>query len=336
MAGLANLSEFFANPLFTEVIREVPVTTNFIGSRFLPIENTYDIDFNESVLTRQADMADIVDSGAELPLTDRDPMRRVHGEITDMGQSYIVTKKELAAMMDKGNKGKRELAVKQLMGKAAQVKSNIDARIEWLRWQALGSGKVQYNKGGIILGSDFGVPEDNFKTAGVKWNTASATIIADYEAWVQYYIDLNNEAPDTFVTSIEAIRSVLNNVDVRKAITGYSEKFLTLPELNSFLSGRQMPTMESFDASVTYRDVSNGGARTTQRLLSNKKGVFLKSGGAIGVQLLGPTYENDMNPGIFARTFTMERPIREVVEVVAASFPKIQYPDLIMPCDILA
>lgn len=130
MAGLANLSEFFANPLFTEAIREVPVDTAYIGQRFLPLEDTFDIDFNETVLTRQADMADLVDSGAELPLTDRDPVRRVSGEITDIGQSYILSKKELAAMSDKGNDAKRKLAVKQVLGKTAQVKKNLDARIE--------------------------------------------------------------------------------------------------------------------------------------------------------------------------------------------------------------
>jgi hypothetical protein len=48
-------------------------------------------------------MADIVDNGAEIPLTDRDPVSRVSGEIADIGQSYIVTKKELAALLDKGN-----------------------------------------------------------------------------------------------------------------------------------------------------------------------------------------------------------------------------------------
>lgn len=95
MAGLANLSEFFENPLLTETIREVPVETGYIGSRFLPEENTYDMDWNETVIERQADMADLVDAGAELPLTDRDPVRRVSGSIADMGQSYILTKKNL-------------------------------------------------------------------------------------------------------------------------------------------------------------------------------------------------------------------------------------------------
>ena len=66
MAGLANLSEFFENPLFTETIREVPVETGYIGSRFLPSENTYDMEWNETVIERQADMADLVDAGAEL------------------------------------------------------------------------------------------------------------------------------------------------------------------------------------------------------------------------------------------------------------------------------
>jgi hypothetical protein len=336
MAGLANLSDFFSNPLFTAAMREVPVEQKFIGSRFLPIEETYDIDFNESVLTRQADMADLVDSGAELPLTDRDPMARVKGEITDMGQSYIVTKKELAAMLDKGNPAKRALAVKMLLGKAAQVKKNIDARIEWLRWQALGTGQLAYNKSGIILGSDFGVPGANFKTAGTKWNASTPTILADYELWVQAYVDLNGDTPDVFVTGIAALRAFMNDATVRKQITGLTDKLVTLDELNAFLVGRQMPKVEAFDASVVYRDVMNGGTRVSQRLLSAKKGVFLKEGGAIGSQLLGPTYENNMEPGIFARTFTMERPVREVVEVVAASYPKIMAPGLIMPCDILA
>jgi hypothetical protein len=335
MAGLANLSDFFSNPLFTEAIREVPVEAKYIGQRFLPIEETYDIDFNETVLTRQADMANLVDSGAELPLTDRDPVRRVSGEITDIGQSYILTKKELAAMSDKGNEGKRKLAVQMVLGKTAQVKRNIDARIEWLRWQALGNGVLAYNKGGIILGQDFGVPAENKVTAGTKWDDTTPTIIPDYESWVQAYIDLNGEVPDVFVTSIKAIRAVMNDANVRKAITGLSDKLVTLDELNDFLVGRQMPRMEAFDATVTYRDVESGGSRVTQRLLSEKKGVFLKEGGVIGKQLLGPTYENDMNPGIYAHTFTMQRPTREVVEVVAASFPKILDPNLIKIANLL-
>ncbi len=338
MPGLANLSEFFENPVLTRTIAEVPVETNYIGQRFLPLEDTYDMDFNETVIERQADMADIVDSGAELPLTDRDPVRRISGEITDMGQSYIVSKKELAALMDKGNEGRRNMAVKQLLNKTAQLKRNIDARIEWLRWQALGAGQLVYDKNGIKLGVDFGVPAANKVTALTKWNASGATILANYEKWVQDYIDgnTNGYTPDVFVTSIETIRTVLNDATIRKSITGYSDKLMTLDELNTFLKGRELPPMEAFDSKVTYRDVSNGGQRTTVRLLAKNKGVFLKEGGLIGKQLMGPTYENDMNPGIYARTFTMERPIREVVEVVAASFPKITDPELIKIADVLA
>mgnify|MGYP000063705286 FL=1 len=337
MPGLANLSDFFENPVLTKTIKEVPVETNYIGQRFLPTEDTYDMDFNETVIERQADMADIIDSGAEIPLTDRDPVRRISGEITDMGQSYIVSKKELAALMDSGNEGRKTMAVKQLLNKTAQLKRNIDARIEWLRWQALGNGQLVYDKNGIKLGVDFGVPSDNKVTAAKKWNADGATILANYEAWVQHYIDKNTNgySPDVFVASIETIRTVLNDTAIRKAITGYSDKLLTLDELNTFLKGRDLPPMEAFDSKVTYRDVTNGGTRSTVRLLAKNKGVFLKENGLIGQQLMGPTYENGMKPGIFARTFTMERPIREVIEVVAASFPKITNPELIMTADVL-
>lgn len=334
MAGLAQYSEYFQNPLFSETIQEVPVKKGYIGSRFLPSENTYDIDFNETVLTRQADMADIVDSGAELPLTDRDPVRRVSGEITDIGQSYIVTKKELAALQDKGNAGRRAIAEKQLLGKAALIKGNLDARMEWLRWQALGTGQLAYNKGGVKLGVDFGVT--NIEVAAVKWNATNPTILADYEAWVQDYVDLNGFSPDVYVTSIAAIRVMMNDVALRKAITGYSDKVLTIDELNTFLVSRQMPKVEAFDSLVTYRDVDNGGVRVTQRLLDSKKGVFLKEGGEIGSLLLGPTVENGMNPGMYAHTIDQQRPMRSIIEVVAAAFPKIMEPNYITITTVLA
>ena len=331
MAGLDQFSEYFENPLFTAAITEVPVEAKYIGSRFLPMEETYDIDFHETVLSRQADMADIVDRGAELPLTDGDPMRRVSGEITDIGQSHIVTKKELAALTDKGSDGKRKIAEKQLLGKAGRMKQNIDARIEWLRWQALGTGMMAYNKGGMILGTDFGVPAGNKVTPVTKWGQANCTILADYQKWALDYDTLNGEMPDVFVTSITVIYTVLADVNVIKAIKGSNDSYgmITIDQLNAYLAALKLPPMEAFDATVTYRDIENGGTRATQRLLNAKTGVFLKENGVIGSQLLGPTVENGMEPGIFGRTFQLERPYRQIIEVVAASFPKIIEPDYI-------
>lgn len=334
MAGLAQYSEYFQNPLFTKAIKEIPVEARYIGSRFLPAEDTYDIDFHETIFERQADMADIVDNGAELPLTDRDPLRKVSGEIADLGQSYIVTKKEIAALKDKSsNDGKRKIAEKQLLGKVATIKKNLDARIEWMRWQALGNGQMVYDKAGIKFGVDFGV--EFKKTAAVRWNDVDPDIIKDYETWVQNYVDQNGVVPSTYVTSLKAMRVIMNDPKVRLYVTGSSDQLITLTMLNEFLAGYQLPTIEAFDSTVTYRD-PNTGERSQSRLLAENKGIFLREGGEIGVQLMGPTVENDMNPGIYARTFTMERPMREVVEVVAASFPKITNPELVGITTILA
>ena len=335
MAGLAQYSIFFENPLLTETIKEVPVPATFIGQEYLPAVESYEMEWHETVIERQADMANIVDNGADLPLTDRDPMSTVSGQIVDMGQSYIVDKKELGALLDKGNAQRRLIAEKQLLGKTATVKSNIDARVEWMRWQALGSGALTYNKDGIILGVDFKVPSGNKKIAGTKWDDINPTILADLELWNQSYVDLNGMTPDDFVCGISIIRTIMNDAGVRLGVTGLTNKLLTIEELNAFLRGRQMAPLRAFDTSVTYRDVNNNGVRVSQRLLSAKVGVFLVRGSMIGEQIMGPTIENKMNPGIYARTFTQERPMREIVEVVASSFPKVKEPKLIMPCTVM-
>lgn len=322
--------------MFTDTIKEVPIKKGYIAQRFLPRVETFETKFYDAQVVRQADMANIVSGLAEVPLTDRDPMKAVSGEIADISQGYVVTKEELGALMDKGNPQRRKLTETQLLKKGAAIKGNVDARIEWMGWQALGNGQLVYAKNGIYMTVGFGLEAGQFKTAATRWNDTGATIITDYETWNQEYQDRTGEGADTFVTSIAAIRTVLNDPAVRKAVTGYSDKLLELGELNTFLSGRQMAKMESFDASVTYRDVDTGGTRVSQRLLDAKKGVFLKEGGAIGDQLMGPTIENQMNPGIYARTIHMELPMRDIIQVVASSFPKVTGSQYIQPCTLLA
>jgi hypothetical protein len=336
MAGLAQYSEKFSNPLFTKFIQAIPIKKKpYVMGRFLPRQDTFDTKFYDSYVTRQADMANLVSGLGEVPLTDRDPMKKVSGEIADIAQGYLVTKEELGALMDKGSDPtKRQLAETQLLGKAAQIKDNIDARIEWMGWQAAGEGVMTYNKDGIILTTDFGVPASNKKVAAVKWDDVNPTIITEYEAWVQLYLDLNGVAPDVYMTSTQVVGKILNDLATRKAITGYSDKLLTLDEVNTFLRGRNMPPIEAFDGSVTYRDL-NTGARTTTRLLNPKKGVFLRESAEIGNQLMGPTIENQMKPGIFAETIDLKMPTRSVINVVASSFPKITNPNLIFQTTVL-
>lgn len=334
MAGLAEYSPFFRNPQFMQVLREVTDPEEYIGSRFLPEEETYETKFYETTVTRTADMANILSLDAELPLTGRDAGVAVSGEVADIGQAYVVSKEEMGALMDKGNAGKRLWAEKMLLGKSRTLVENIRARIEWMRWQALSKGTITYSKNGIYLTNDFGVTFR--KTAATRWDDVLPTILMDYMAWVQEYSDINGVRPSVFITSLLVINTVMNDETVRKMITGSSDKLITLDELNAFLKGRQLPPMEAFDSVVTYKDVNNGGVPVTARLLDPKTGVFLRAGKEIGVQLLGPTVENEMNPGIFGETIEQKLPMRNVIYAVGSSYPKITNPKLIGITQVLA
>ena len=152
------------------------------------------------------------------------------------------------------------------------------------------------------------------------------------DAWYQYF------------TECEAVtnRNAELVEEKFKECEAYTEKALKkkYPECGVVFTGHVEAIKAGYftiwidTGKVTYRDPTNGGKRTTARLLDSKKGVFLMEGDKIGNVQMGPTYENNMEPGIFARTFTMERPLREVVEVVAAGFPKIMYPELIKICTV--
>lgn len=334
MSTLAQL-ESFKNPAFTETINRVPINPEYIGARFLPLVPTYDLDFFETSILERLDMAPIVDPSAELPLTDRDGGKKIAGEVADIGQQVIVTKKELRALKS-SNALERQLMEAQLLGKSATMKKNVDARIEWMRWQALGLGALTYTKAGkVILSIDFGVPAGNKVTPAIKWDQANCTILDDYQTWVAAYKVTNGVRPSAFVTSAAVITKMKTDATVRLNLKGSSDMLITTVELNQFLADNDLPPVVAYDESAIIRNPADG-SRTTSRFLNQKTGVFLREGGDIGTQLLGPTLENDMNPGIFGKTIATEIPVTmELIRVVAASIPKILVPEMIMIATVL-
>lgn len=334
MSTLAQL-EAFKNPAFTQTINRVPANLEYIGQRFLPLVSTYDLDFFETSILERLDMAAIVDPAAELPLTDRDGGKKIAGEVADIGQQIIVTKKELRALKS-NNPQERMLMEAQLLGKSATMKKNVDARIEWMRWQALGTGALAYTKAGkVLLNIDFGVPAGNKVTPLIKWDQANATILQDYQAWVAAYKALNGVAPSVFVTSAAVINKMKADPTVVLNIKGLAGMLITTVELNQFLRDNGLPPVEAYDESAIIRNPADG-SRTTSRFLNDKTGVFLREAGDIGTQLLGPTLENDMNPGIFGKTIATEIPVMmELIRVVASSIPKIMVPEMIMIATVL-
>lgn len=333
MSILAQL-EPFQNPALTETINRVPVNPEYIGQRFLPLIPTYDLDFFETSILERLDMAPLVDPSAELPLTDRDGGKKIAGEVADMGQQVIVTKKELRALKS-NNPAERQLMEAQLLGKAVTLKKNVDARIEWMRWQALGIGAMTYVGNKLKLSIDFQVPVGNKVAPAIKWDQANATIFDNYVAWVEAYKVTNGVSPQAAITSSTVISKMKSDATVRLNIKGSADMLVTTAELNQFLSDNGLPPVEAYDEAAIIRN-PNDGTRTTARFLDAKKLVFLREGGDIGDQLLGPTLENDMNPGIFGKTIATEIPVTmELIRVVAASIPKIRVPEMIMIATVL-
>jgi len=146
---------------------------------------------------------------------------------------------------------------------------------------------------------------------------------------------LNGVPPTAAVTSSTVINKMKADATVRLNIKGSSDMLVTTAELNQFLRDEGLPPVEAYDEAAIIRN-PNDGSRTTSRFLDAKKLVFLREGGDIGQQLLGPTLENDMNPGIFGKTIATEIPVTmEIIRVVASSIPKIMVPEMIMIVTVL-
>ena len=98
------------------------------------------------------------------------------------------------------------------------------------------------------------------------------------------------------------------------------------------LGGFGLPPIQVVtDRKVTVKDIYTGNDEVIEFMPANRI-VMLSEG--IGEFLLGPTVENDFQPGIVLEAKDKDEPIQSILRAVAAGFPALEKPSLIFHADV--
>lgn len=335
MAGLQHLEAFQRETLLGLVDESVRNATPTLGDRFLPNRNVYSTNFAYDVIKNSQHIAAMIGYGAEPPVVDRDAVAKMHGEIAKMGLKYIATEEELLALNQARNGAEQSAMVDRLTVRAIDLVNAIQRRIAVAKMEALAKGAFSYNKNGVKVNVDFGIPAGH-KQALVSpndWANASHDIIGDLLAWASTYSTTNGKSPDAILVSREVFGLMAKNngiiIDAGRP-TGASRA--SEADVQAVLQDNGLPGITIVnERKVVVKDIYTGNDETIEYMPVNRV-VFVSEG--VGNFLLGPTVENNFQPGIFVDAYDNKEPIQSIFRAVAAGFPALEKPELLFHADV--
>lgn len=336
MAGIKHLEQFQADSLRGIVDETVESAVPTLADRYLPNAEIYSRTFAYDIIKTNQHIAAMIGYGAEAPIIDRDAVARMHGEIAKMGLKHVVTEEELLAINEARNSGEQSAMVERLIKKGIDLVTGIQRRINVIKMEAIAKGTFVYDKNGVKVDIDFGIPAEHklgVSDLSAAWDTPDADIIGDLLDAVKTYEDNNGQAPEDILVSREIMAQLQKNPLI-VAESGRPEGALrtSQAEVVDVLTSYGLPSLTVVtDRKVTVKKLDEDGYETIEFMPVNRV-VFASSN--VGEFLVGITVENNFQPGIALTAHDNDEPIVSTLKAVAAGFPALERPELIMHIDV--
>lgn len=340
MAGITHLKEFqkpalrgFIDQSMEDNFDELSFVESFIGN-----DTTYDTKFAYDIIKRSQHIAAMIGLGAEKPVVDRHATAQVMGELAHFGLKDVITIEELYAINEARNSGEKNAMVEKLLNKSADLVFALKLRIRVEKLKALALGKNEYNKNGVKVQLDYGIPsEQKVALVGAEaWSTADKDVIGDLLGWVEIYRKANGKKPEAMLLT----RKVLNQLTDNKTIIAEARPMtpgatrVSLAEVNEVLSRYGLPVAQIVEeTTVSVRDIYSGEEEVIEVFPENR--IVFASKGA-GVFLTGPNPDADnFAPVATLEAYDERTPKRSIIEVAQSGFAILENPSLVMHIDVL-
>jgi hypothetical protein len=346
--------EELSNPTFLGFIRSVPEPEEFLGSSegFLPNRTVPTLEY-EYILgaggaaAKASIMAHVMGWDSEAPIASRRTPPNmapstVRGELPPIKRKAKLSEKEIIKYMQpRPGTSDRADVLDYIYDTTTELVTAVQARMEWLRMQAISEDRVKIDQEGVDVEIDFGVPttqqydintDDNLS---VWWeDTTNSNPISDLDyVCNQYEIDHMGVRPTRMIADVTTQQVLLNNVNLRDLARGPGAPTfrLTVDELNALFQIYQLPTLQTYD--VTLLEEDHNGSYVTVRPFNRRKAVLLPPTSIqLGNTLIGPTAESrnipgvaytPYAPGIVGSVYGKDEPPSEWVKVAAVAFPTL-------------
>jgi hypothetical protein len=344
----------FQGPQFLGFVRSVPVPQEFAGQNVLPNQTVFDLEVEHvrGAINRPV-MASVITWDAEAPIGGRPGLgERVLQELPPIKRKERISEKEILRFLTpRANTPDKQTAINEVFNTTRRLLDSVQARIEWLRWQAISEDTLSYNEDGVIVEFDYGFNPDLQFDVGVDaplsayWDdVANANPIADLQHIQQTYNDATGSLLTELWVSRKTIGYLLRNDDARDLIRGSGAPTAQLApsEVNTLFDLYELPNLRTYDTLVWREELD--GSKTQLRPLDYHKGVGLPAF-QVGSTIIGPTAESQSlfgtplqseAPGVWATVYAQNDPPTQWVKAAATAFPTIPNAEFVVQVELLS
>lgn len=341
MAGIAELKEFKKPALrgLVDALEKEKQDAPSLADRFLPNDQIFSTTFAYDVIKKTNNIAAMIGYGAEPPVVDRDAVASKMGELAKMGLKYIATEEELLALNQSRSDAEHKAMIEKLIVKGADLVKALQRRVDIAKLEAITKGKFDYNKNGVKIVVDYGIPNEHkvALTGTNAWTNVDADALGNLIEWNDKYVDTNGKKADVILMTRETQALLQKNKGIIAEARGVAKDGaarISVAEVNDVLDGYGLPPIQIVEQrKVTVRNVYTGQDEVIE-FMSKYRVVFVAQG--LGNFVYGPTVENDYKPGIDLRAYDKFEPIESVLRVAAAGFPIVEKPSLLFHADVAA
>ncbi|WP_263708005.1 major capsid protein [Shouchella tritolerans] len=335
MPGITHLEEFqqpALRALVDESEKDTPLT---LVDRFLPTENVFSRSFAGDIIKTNNFLAGYIGKGSEPPTIDRNEMASYMGEIAQFGLQDIVTYSEIEALHEAKNNARYQDAIERITVRALNVVDATRRLIQLAKSEVLFKGELSHNRNKIKFDFDFGIPDENkvALTPDNDFDSADFDVLGFLLEQVAAYVELNGQKPEVMLISYEILNRLLSNSQIIiESGRPVGSRRASAEDLTNVLKSFGLPDFEVVENRVmTYKDNETKSIIRNEFMPANR--IIMASSGA-GKYLLGPTLENNFQPGILLMAEDQKKPLQSVVETVGAGFPVLENPFLIKHLDV--
>jgi len=338
MSSVAEYKEFQPENVLG-YIRALPPPLAHIGAGILPIKTIDDMKAVWDVVDVKVTAGNLLALDTEIPMDKPPGIQEISQAIAKIGKKRMISEQEKAKLF-RPRPGTKDLASGEdyVYNVLRLLSEGIDDRVEYLRWQALSVGTLTYNKYGVKISMDWGIPAGNKKTANPKWSdTANADPLTDICTWNEILIAATGGPAVVAFCSTKVWGYLLQNQKIRNLIgysqTGRAVGYPTKAQVMQFMLNGEGLSIVTYDAK--FNEENEAGTSVLTRFLADDRFIILASASGLspfglGNVLDGPVPDNGMESGKYADFYIEREPYREVARAIQFCFPALYCPSAVL------
>src|SRR5699024_4830308 len=316
MAGIGHIAEL-KEPALRGIVEEVDkakLETQEAVLNYLPDEFTYDQEFAYNVISKTSQIGEMIGIGNEPPIRDKDAVARRMGALAKVGWKDIATENELLKLHNPRHDGEFKAIVDALVANGGTIVSERRDRMNATKTAAIATRTAEDDENNVKVKIDFteDMPAEPkiVLTGANTWDNPEHDVIGDLIAWDQQYQDTTGKQADTIFMTRQTQALLLKNTVIVNEAAGVANSGrgrVSVDELNSVLGGYGLPSITIVKKTKANVKNTYTGAIETIELFPENRVIFVSQG--VGKFLLGPTVENNFQPGIVLQAYDKFEPI---------------------------